>query len=59
MEIIAQCNREECPDQFFKSEIIFSHYIEKKESDLVLKGVIRSLSSHQKQTLIRMLSAPA
>lgn len=58
-EIIAQCDQPDCPVQQFKSEVTFSHYIVKNGNDQTLRGMIRSLSMYQKQTLIRMLSESA
>lgn len=54
-EIISKCERRECPDQLFSSEISFSYYIDKADS-LGVDGVIWSLSSGQRERLIRLLS---
>ncbi|CAH3360194.1 hypothetical protein IM316_18635 [Enterobacter cloacae complex sp. S4] len=58
-EITARCDQPDCPDQQFKSEVTFSHYIEEMGNDQTLRGMIHSLSMHHKQTLIRMLSETA
>ncbi|ANE76021.1 hypothetical protein JFB36_09895 [Dickeya solani] len=58
VEIIVECNRSDCTNQKFKSEISFSYYIEQKDDSRMLGEIICALSPHQKQTLIRMLSAP-
>ncbi|MBE5254184.1 Bro-N domain-containing protein [Mixta mediterraneensis] len=59
VEIIARCDRLDCPDQQFKSDITFSHYLEKKIDSRGMVGFIRSLTSNQRQSLIHLLSTHA
>ena len=57
-EIIAGCDRLGCPGLQFKSEVSFSHYVERKTINQSFSVIIQALSPDQKQRLIYQLSAP-